>query len=159
MGGFGAHSCRGRIVVAVAGKFNERLQRMMVGRNGPDEFARLFIWIALVLLVVSLFIGDGTARAVFSGAMIGCLVYCYVRMFSRNIAARSRENRAYVNFRMRACEPFSKILARIRDQRTYGKDYRFYRCERCGQRLRVPKGKGSVKVTCPKCGTSFKAKS
>lgn len=146
-------------MVAVAGKFSERLQRMMVGRNGPDEFARLFIWIAFILLIISFFMGDGTVRAVFSAAMIGCLVYCYVRMFSKNIAARSRENHAYVRLRMRVTEPFSKLLVRIRDQRTYGKEYRFYRCERCGQRLRVPKGKGSVKVTCPKCGTSFKTKS
>ena len=147
-----------KVVGIVAGKFSERIQRMMIGRNGPDEFARLFIWIAFVVLVIGMFVGNGTVRWVFSVLMVACLIYCYFRMLSKNIAARSRENRTYLQMRGRVVEPFAKLLARIREQRSYGKDYRFYRCEHCGQRLRVPKGKGSVRVTCPKCGNSFKTK-
>ena len=148
-----------KVVGIVAGKFSERIQRLMIGRNGPDELARFFIWAAFVVLIIGLFVGDGVTRWVLSMLMITCLVYCYFRMLSKNTAARSRENRAYLQIRERAMEPLTKLLARIREQRSYGKDYRFYRCEHCGQRLRVPKGKGSVKVTCPKCGNSFKTKS
>ncbi|MEG1167632.1 hypothetical protein [Gordonibacter sp.] len=143
----------------VAGKLSERIQRVMVGRNGPDEFARFFIWVSFAVLVASLFVGDGMARWMLSALMLACLACCYFRMLSKNIAARNRENRAYLQMRTRVTDPFSKLLERIRQRRTYGKDYLFCRCEHCGQRLRVPKGKGSVKVTCPKCGNSFKTKS
>ena len=37
--------------------------------------------------------------------------------------------------------------------------YRYYDCPGCHQRLRVPKGKGQITVTCPKCHTKFDAKS
>jgi hypothetical protein len=28
-------------------------------------------------------------------------------------------------------------------------------CRQCGQRLRIPVGKGRLKITCPKCGSAF----
>ena len=31
-------------------------------------------------------------------------------------------------------------------------EYLFFVCEGCGQRLTVPKGKGKLRTTCPKCG-------
>ncbi len=143
----------------MAGKFTERIQRMMIGRNGPDEFARFFLWVAFAVLIVSMFVTDATVRSVLSSFALAGLVYCYFRMLSKNVAKRSAENRSYLRIRTQALAPFEKLLSRIRERRTFGNDYRFYRCEKCGQRLRVPKGKGTVKVTCPKCGTSFTTKS
>lgn len=35
----------------------------------------------------------------------------------------------------------------------------FFMCEECGQRLTVPKGKGTLKITCPKCGHQIIKKS
>lgn len=35
-------------------------------------------------------------------------------------------------------------------------DYSVVNCPNCPARLRVPKGKGKITVTCPKCITDFK---
>ena len=37
--------------------------------------------------------------------------------------------------------------------------YRYLICPQCSQRLRVPRGKGKIKVTCTKCRNQFIAKS
>ena len=37
--------------------------------------------------------------------------------------------------------------------------WRFYRCPKCGQQLRVPRGRGKISITCPKCGNQFIKKS
>ena len=39
------------------------------------------------------------------------------------------------------------------------KIYRFYKCPQCRQRVRVPKGKGRICITCPKCRAEFIKKS
>ena len=39
------------------------------------------------------------------------------------------------------------------------KNYRFYKCPQCKQKVRVPKGRGKICITCPKCRTEFVKKS
>lgn len=34
-------------------------------------------------------------------------------------------------------------------------DYKVINCPKCESRLRVPIGKGKIKITCPKCNTDF----
>lgn len=34
-------------------------------------------------------------------------------------------------------------------------DYKVVKCPNCGSKLRIPKEKGKIKVTCPKCSNSF----
>ena len=40
-----------------------------------------------------------------------------------------------------------------------GKVYRYFKCPHCRQSIRVPRGRGRISITCPKCGTSFIKKS
>lgn len=44
-------------------------------------------------------------------------------------------------------------------RKKYGKDFKFFKCPQCGHTLRVPKGKGKIKITCPNCSNRFEAKS
>ncbi len=37
--------------------------------------------------------------------------------------------------------------------------YRFFKCPQCKQTVRVPKGRGKICITCPKCKTEFIKKS
>jgi predicted RNA-binding Zn-ribbon protein involved in translation (DUF1610 family) len=83
------------------------------------------------------------------------IAYGYFRIFSRKTAKRYAENMAYFKYRNKVVSFFNRKKARF-DQR---KTYRFFRCPRCGVTARVPKGKGKIKITCPKCGNSFVRKS
>ena len=33
--------------------------------------------------------------------------------------------------------------------------YHYYRCPQCRQKLRVPRGRGRIQISCPRCGTQF----
>lgn len=39
------------------------------------------------------------------------------------------------------------------------KTTKYFRCKNCGQELSVPRGKGTMRVVCPKCKTETKMKS
>lgn len=39
------------------------------------------------------------------------------------------------------------------------KDYKFFTCPYCRAMLRVPRGRGKIKIVCKKCGSSFIGKS
>ena len=42
-----------------------------------------------------------------------------------------------------------------RPSREERKKYKVFICPTCKQKLRVPRGKGKISISCPKCGTSF----
>lgn len=44
-------------------------------------------------------------------------------------------------------------------EREQKKIYRFFVCPSCSQKVRVPRGKGRIEITCPKCRTAFIKKS
>ena len=37
-------------------------------------------------------------------------------------------------------------------------DYRVQKCLHCGQKTRLPKGKGKIRITCPGCGYKYETK-
>jgi len=86
---------------------------------------------------------------------IVALVFSYFRMFSRNTYRRRAENNAYLTLRYNLTRKFSGLKQRMQQK----KYYRFFKCPKCGITTRVPKGKGKIRITCPKCGESFVRKS
>ena len=83
------------------------------------------------------------------------LLYFMFRCFSRNIAARTRENARYIALTAKPRAAWARFNTRW-DQR---KTTKFLKCPQCGQSLSVPKGKGTLKITCPKCRNQFTTKS
>ena len=83
------------------------------------------------------------------------LIWMYARFFSKHYDRRRAENARYLKLSAPLRRSFSTLYLRLRD----GRSYRYYDCPGCHQRLRVPKGKGQITVTCPKCHTKFDAKS
>ena len=124
-----------------------RFLRFMAGRYGQDELNRVILFIALVLLILSMF---QPMRFLYVFALL-ILVYAYFRMFSRNITKRSRENQWYLDRKYRAVSKCSTAKKHWSQR----KIYRFYRCPGCKQTVRVPRGKGRIEITCPRCRTSF----
>lgn len=132
----------------------QRLLRFMAGRNGNDAFNRFLLVVILVMMLLSLFLPSGVSRISYP-ITIALLGYSYFRMFSRNIYKRQTENAWY-------WEKRSRVVASVRmlkERWVQRKDYRFYSCPSCRTTLRVPRGKGQIKIVCRKCGSSFVRKS
>ena len=125
-------------------------QRFMSGRYGYDRFNRFLSIASLVMFILGLFFSP----LLYTLGVLA-LVYCYFRMFSRNIQKRYQENAKYMVLERKVTGWFSTRKARFEKR----KQYRYFHCPQCRQELRVPRGRGRVSITCPKCGTQFVKKS
>ena len=107
-------------------------------------------------MVLALLLRKGSSSL--SNVMILCalalLVWCYSRVLSKNATRRRIENEKYLSLQMRV-EDWISMRRTCFDQR---KEYAFFRCPGCGRTVRVPKGKGRVRITCRQCGFSFEKK-
>ncbi len=117
--------------------------RMFIGRNGPDQLSLALMLLALVLSFV-----PWTYMFVISLTLTGVAVW---RMFSRNIDRRRRENFMLMKLVNNIKTWYYKLNAR----RQQNKQYRIFKCPQCGQKLRVPRGKGKVAIKCSKCGNKL----
>ena len=131
----------------------QKLMQFMYGRNGVDLFSRFLMYFALALLVLRLII-RGAAGNVIWYLAIAVLIYAYFRIFSRNLSKRRAENAKYYQLRTKAVNGVRDWT----DRRRQSRDFRFFRCPSCRAMLRVPRGKGRIRVTCRKCGTAFERK-
>jgi len=127
----------------------QKFQRFMYGRYGGDKLNLALLVLGLVLT----FCGGLFFRPL---VLLADLVYLYAlfRMFSRNIPARQRE---YYGF-LKLWGPVEK-WARFQKQKVAQRGvYRYFRCPRCRQQLRAPRGRGKIEVTCQKCRHVFQRK-
>lgn len=129
----------------------EKLQRFMVGRYGVDELSKFLNAFVLICLVISLFGGWLPVLSVFYWIGIGLMIYNCFRMFSRNVSKRYGENQKFLSMRYRFVVKWDRMKKRFAQRRTH----RFYKCPDCKQTVRVPKGRGKICITCPKCRREF----
>lgn len=129
-------------------------QRFMSGRYGGDAFSIFLSLAALVVVVLGLFV-PGLFGMLLGWLGWAALIYSYYRIFSRNIPKRAAENRWFLAQRYAVQQRFASARTRFAQRKVY----RYFRCPRCRQQLRVPRGRGRISITCPKCGTSFIKKS
>lgn len=135
-------------------KFREKLNQFMMGRYGQDALSKFSLILFVVLALIGFLVRDGVGRSILNFLMLAVLVLWYLRVFSRNFEKRRRENAVYLKYRNAVVRWFKSL----KDRWTQRKDYRFFRCPSCHTLLRVPKGKGRVRLTCRKCQTSFERK-
>lgn len=131
-------------------RFRAWLQRFMAGRYGGDAFGAFLNAAALVCMLLGLILWRLLYYVGF--ALLG---YSYFRMLSRDLAKRAGENQWYLARRT----AFLQWLAPYRQRFAMRKTYRYFTCPHCRQTLRLPRGRGKVSITCPKCGTQFIKKS
>jgi hypothetical protein len=127
-----------------------KLARFMTGRNGSDNLTR-FVSVTVCIIIVAAMFVSGSASYVLWALSIAGLAYSYFRIFSQNINKRSEENRRYLLMK----NEFLSYFRGVMERRSQRKEYKFFRCPSCHTILRVPRGKGKVKVICRKCGASF----
>ena len=122
------------------------IHRFMYGRYGNDSL-NLFLIVFYLLLYLLFALTHFELLYWLSLALVFVTLF---RLLSRNIPARQKENSQF----MRLAGP---VIQWYRLQRTMrrDKDHRYFKCPNCGQQLRVPRGKGSITVTCRSCGASF----
>ena len=125
----------------------ERFRRFMTGRYGNDQLNQLLSIVSVVLLIVAIF----TKWTLVYLLAVILIALCYFRMFSRNTAKRYEENQAFLNWRYRFAVKKDRRKKEFQDRKTH----HIYRCPSCGQKVRVPKGKGKISITCPKCKNQF----
>ena len=129
----------------------ERMQRFMAGRYGNDQLNQFIFIVAIISMVLEII----TRQSLFYTLTLVLLILAYVRVFSRNINKRYEEN-------MKFLQKKDAILNKFRKQKYYAaqrRNFHIYTCPQCKQKIRIPKGKGKISITCPKCRTSFLKKS
>ena len=129
--------------------------RFMSGRYGHDQLNRALCVAILVLYVLGLFL-----RRV---PVLGMILYylptvlwfvVFFRMLSRNFAKRRRENERYLALLGPAAEKLRRRKSQLQD-----KDHKYFTCRNCSAVCRVPKGRGKIIITCPRCGREIRGRS
>lgn len=123
----------------VGAKLSAGWRHFMMGRYGSDKLNMAILGIGLLLIVVTMINPIGILDLILTGLSYAMMFWAIFRMFSRNTYKRYQENRKYLLF-----------VSRIKDR-----EHRYYRCPRCHQTVRVPRNKGKIAITCPKCKEQF----
>ena len=117
----------------------EKFYRFMQGRYGIDQLNSFLMIVCVICFIVNMFIGS----IVLTFIAYGTWLFVIFRMFSKNIYARNRENDKYLNF----FSPLSRWL-KLKLMSKQDPSNKYFSCPKCKQMVRVPKGHGTVVVTC-----------
>lgn len=123
----------------VGSNFKVGMQRFMYGRYGHDRLNMALLMLGLVLCLICMFVHSVMWDLLLTLASYVLLIWAMYRCFSRNTYKRYQENRRFL-----------LMIDRIKDR-----DNRYFSCPKCHQTVRVPRGKGKISITCPKCKEKF----
>ena len=128
--------------------------RIFYGKNGIDALG-ILTWVATIALAIAVVFSHNVVVYVVFVALFALSVF---RTLSKNIAARQKENRVFLNIINKFRFPSrgqKSVDAKLLDVT----DYKLFTCPSCGQKVRIPKGHGKVEIVCPKCKNSFSGRS
>lgn len=135
-------------------KFRDRIARFMWGRYGVDGlYYGLFI-AYFVLVVIQKFVEIDFVKAIISLLGFAVLIFMFFRVFSKNIAARRKENEKFMRIWTKVKNFFVLQKNKIRDI----KHFTYKKCPACKATLRLPRKKGKHNVVCPKCRNRFEVR-
>ena len=116
-----------------------KFRNFMIGRYGTDKLNMVILCAGLAVCVVSAFFHNPQVNLLLTAVSYGLMFWALFRSFSRNTYKRYQENRKFLQF-----------FDRLKDR-----EHRYYDCPKCRQVVRVPRGKGKIAITCPKCREKF----
>ena len=114
-------------------------RRFMIGRYGTDKLNIAILAAGLILSVLSIIFHFPPVSLLFMVLSYGLMGWALFRTLSHNTYKRYRENRKYL-----------MLVQQLKDR-----EHRYFDCPRCRQQVRVPRGKGKISITCPKCKEKF----
>ena len=126
------------------------LRTFMIGRYGPDHLSVAMMIVSFALYITYAFLRYPVIILVMY-LIAGLMFY---RILSRNIQRRRAENDRFIRYYWPVKTKVKNFFNNIKQRRTHN----FYKCPGCKNTLRVPKGKGKILVTCPKCKEKFQTK-
>ena len=125
----------------------QKLMQFMIGRYGVDTFSKFLLGTALGFVVLDLFIDSRFLTSWFYVLVI----YAYYRILSKNHQKRYQENMKFLQIKNKLVAKFNSEKNLMKQRKTH----HIYKCPTCSQKIRIPKGKGRICITCPKCKTEF----
>ncbi len=138
-------------------KLRMALSRFMYGRYGADNLSRamliLYIIIAAVHFIVSLFTESLIVYIAFSVVLTAIFVISFFRMLSRSIYKRRQENDAYLRLKNAVTNRFKVFFGNIKER-----DKKYVICPTCKSVIRFPRKKGVHSASCPKCRAGMTVK-
>ena len=126
------------------------LQKLMYGRYGNDNLSKFLSVMSLIAMSISML----TKWSILYSFALVLLFVSIFRILSYNTYKRARENNLYLRLRKKITGWFSVRKRMFKERKTH----RYYNCPSCRAQLRVPKGRGYIKITCPKCRAVFEKK-
>ena len=126
------------------------LKKFMQGRYGRDQLSTFLFVISIALLMIGNFFDISFLLFI---SYVPLIIAIY-RMFSKDVKKRSMENYKFAIFISPIYTKYKKVRNRIKLSKTL----KYFKCHKCNAILRVPRGKGKILVTCPKCKTNIAKK-
>lgn len=123
----------------LSARFCAGLRGFMAGRYGTDKLNMAILGAGLVASLLSMVLRSAPLNLVFFVLSYGLMIWAIFRTLSRNTYKRYQENRKFL-----------QITGRLKDRQN-----RYFDCPKCRQLVRVPRGKGKISITCPRCHEKF----
>ncbi len=120
-------------------KLSSGLRSFMAGRYGTDRLNMVILCAGLVASILSSLIRVPPMNLIFWLLSYGLMFWAIFRSLSRNTYKRYQENRKFL-----------QIFDHAKDRQ-----HRYFDCPKCRQMVRVPRGKGKISITCPRCKEKF----
>lgn len=130
------------------------------GHYGADELSvTLIVTGILSLLAYPIFTAD-YLRLIFIALGAVLIVIAIFRSLSTNIAKRRYENDSFLSFFKESSKEEKKRMkeeekAKKAKRKEDEKVYAYFHCPKCRKELRVPRGKGKIRIKCPNCSEEF----
>ena len=120
-------------------KLSAGLRSFMAGRYGTDRLNMVILCAGLFCSLLSVWVKAVPLNIIFWAVSYGLMIWAICRTLSRNTYRRYQENRKFLQF-----------FTRLKDRQN-----RYFDCPKCRQLVRVPRGKGKIAITCPRCKEKF----
>ena len=120
-------------------KLRTGLYHFMAGRYGTDRLNTVILCVGVAASILSAFFQQYWWGRLAWAVSYALMIWAIFRSLSRNINKRYQENRRFL-----------LLLDRFKDRQN-----RYFLCPRCRQTVRVPRHKGKIAITCPKCKERF----